>query len=354
MADVMVTSAVGQLLARTKALEEEEGSDESLLGLTRATEDVLLKVVGNVLTQPQEDKFRRLRKGNRVFARVFIPSMQGAWRTLLHRCCWEEHEDEFVLPLQANLFGLEAARLSIWGATTGVGRSRSWPGHDGVVLLPQVLLWLLPREQVWACHVSRSWCAAGPEALAATCRTWGQNSDVARNVAEHVAVTSVGLEVEARCFGVARDVPDPVQEFDKCVRSGPMHGGDMRVSRVGTSFFEGFGYRQLASLVRLPTKVGGIDSQGRTHRFSGWSSAEGGTQFWMGVLAALRAASWHQARGAEWTWSERSSQGGKAQVLYCRRVAWVFALCADGVVNGAALGPRWTISVDAVQRMYLT
>eukprot|EP00747_Dinoflagellata_sp_TGD_P016978 gnl/TRDRNA2_/TRDRNA2_125507_c0_seq3.p1 gnl/TRDRNA2_/TRDRNA2_125507_c0~~gnl/TRDRNA2_/TRDRNA2_125507_c0_seq3.p1 ORF type:complete len:140 (-),score=28.25 gnl/TRDRNA2_/TRDRNA2_125507_c0_seq3:59-478(-) len=138
-----------------------------------------------------------------------------------------------------------------------------------------------------------------------------------------------------------------------------MAGGDARVSRVDVRRFEGFSGAEFHKLVKLPAaSLGQVDTFGCVRSGAGWckeETADAGRQFWATALSALRLAGWRRAEGARWGWTERSSQGGKAQLLICHRITWVFSDCGSpGRSGDASQDERWMLSTYATQHIYLT
>lgn len=161
-------------------------------------------------------------------------------------------------------------------------------------------------------------------------------------------------EFSATCRPLEGSALDPLEEFEKCVA-----GGYARVSRVDAWRREGFGRAELSALVGLPAEVGAIERNGSARPMHGaWASSHGGGSFWAAVLAAARSAGWTSALGGQWHWTERSCIGGKAQLLICRRIAWVFSMEGPagrtGPVSDQGNLIPWSVSTDVFQHLYLT
>jgi len=338
---------------------------------TTAIAKLLLRIVDNILSQPREEKFRRLRKDSRALTSVLGPLPDAAsqrlascgegrwvaWSVALKCCGWQEGGESFVLPAHALLLTLEVVRAELWEA---LGQA----GQDCTPLLNLVLQWLPLRDLLIAGHSCRRWCVTAPEALVTACAapTTSAPSGLARWARElsmSVSGRCADTEFSATCRPLEGSALDPLEEFEARVRYDCVAGGYARVSRVDARRWAGFGRAELSALVGLPAEVGAIERNGSARPMHGaWASSDGGGSFWAAVLAAARSAGWTSALGGQWHWTERSCIGGKAQLLICRRIAWVFSMedpaGRTGPVSDQGNMIRWSVSTDVVQHLYLT
>jgi len=345
--------------------------------------ELLLRVVESVLAQPRNEKLRRVRQGGKTVRSVLGDAVpEEVWAAPLCSCGWVAGADTWLLPSQAPLFPLELLRAAVWEALSSQERQQLHYVVDGASAtqqaqedVPQRLL----LDSSAAVQLILQWLPLASLARTEqTCRHWCSVMTLGRSPSMALALSGSGisalerrvsggepnLEFSASCWLVLPGAADPLEEFSERVRFECVAGGDARVSRVDAARFEGFGRAELARLVGVPTAVSPIDAGSRALQrrpsLELWSGIEGGEEFWTFVYDALRATPWTKSRGVDSTWTERSSQGGIAQLLICRRIAWVFESSAGSSGRGGADAPddeqilRWTVAVDVTQHLRIT
>lgn len=187
-------------------------------------------------------------------------------------------------------------------------------------ILPLVLTWLPMPELASAASVCHCWHASQLEVLAAVYQlAAGDMPTLSLSSCSDVSDVRFGAE----CGPVHAGGPNPITAFDTRVRRGCVAGGDMRVSRVDWQRFEKFNNAALAAMIGLPKQAADGQSTAK------WDDIDIGWKFWATVVSAIRAAAWSDAEGAQWTWTERSCRGNRADLLICRRIVWIFCRPAD-------------------------
>mmetsp|Transcript_33022 Transcript_33022/g.60904 ORF Transcript_33022/g.60904 Transcript_33022/m.60904 type:complete len:285 (+) Transcript_33022:115-969(+) len=201
-------------------------------------------------------------------------------------------------------------------------------------VLPLVLTWLRLPELAGAASVCCCWHASQLEVLAAAHQmVAGDMPTLFLSNCMDVSDVRFGAE----CAPVHASAPNPLLVFDSRVRRGCMAGGDMRVSRVERQQFDKFSHAELAAMIALPKQAAHGQSTAK------WDDIDIGWKFWATVVSAIRAAAWHHAEGAQWTWTERRCRGNQAELLICKRITWVFSRPAgdgDELKHAASIGAQ--------------
>eukprot|EP00929_Paragymnodinium_shiwhaense_P058351 TRINITY_DN29207_c0_g1_i2.p1 TRINITY_DN29207_c0_g1~~TRINITY_DN29207_c0_g1_i2.p1 ORF type:complete len:372 (+),score=40.27 TRINITY_DN29207_c0_g1_i2:176-1291(+) len=309
--------------------------------------DLLLRIVGNVLSNPDELKFRRLRHDSKAVAKALPHVTADAWASAMRALGWERSTEDagvWILPSYCCLQPLHLVRAALWEAANACRAPTWWQA------LPSVCSWLPVPDMLRIGRSCRALAAAEPAAAILSTTS----DDMARGSAEAWArgltldLTAQQLDsaitFSLQCRPVAPGAVDPIAEFDEAARGAEcVEGGDLRTGRVRLVQWQGFGDREFSNLVKMPSSLGAVDRTGRLLPVMSWGEAQGahgnGWQYLAAVQAALRWAAWRHACGAQWDWTERASLGGRPQILVCRRIMWVFS-------SGEA---RWTLVVRAVQ-----
>mmetsp|Transcript_58813 Transcript_58813/g.137353 ORF Transcript_58813/g.137353 Transcript_58813/m.137353 type:complete len:333 (-) Transcript_58813:73-1071(-) len=304
-----------------------------------AASQLLLRIFGSVLADPKDSKVRRLRKDSRLVKKVLPEEVIPHWIRLLEACGWRSYEEagEIVLPEVACLFTLEFARSLVWDACKGAAASDSC-GTDNL-LLTLAMQWVHHDELAPAIMASHAW----------HCLEWSDRSS-GDTVRLHTDARSIKMEVHgdgfhAACWPLETIGSNPLEEFNHRVQAGPVAGGDARVSRVDMRTSLGFSRLDFGRLLALPRQHGKVDARGRLQPVLSWREVDGGIRFWRKVLAACRVAEWQSAEGASWTWSERGSMDGRAHLLGCQKLMWVFSAPQESNVDQSVM--TWAISCEA-------
>mmetsp|Transcript_26543 Transcript_26543/g.61980 ORF Transcript_26543/g.61980 Transcript_26543/m.61980 type:complete len:336 (-) Transcript_26543:250-1257(-) len=302
---------------------------------------LLLRVLGNVLANPKQEKMRRLRKESNMVAKA-LPAADARvrWVQVLKACGWHADGFEIVLPSDACLFKLEIARTLVWDAISCKSVADSCAAQN--LLLGLVLQWVPPLELSAAALASRTFHGLDCRANMPLRHPDGTVMNMAW--AQSLAMCARGDGFHAECWPVDPSARNPLDAFAQEVEHGAVAGGDARVSRVDGRTTRGFSRLDFERLLRLPRSHGQVDCRGRLLPVQTWHEVDGGMHFWQAVLTACRLAEWQTAEGTSWTWSERGSIGGRSQILSCQRLMWVFKAQSEA----AATDVRWALLCQAV------
>lgn len=270
-----------------------------------SAKNILIKIVNNIVLQPNELKFRRVRLTNKVLANALFPQ---AWNVL--HCIgfqrqqdseWLELTDEFVSMLQS-----WHARLCSACLKHSVPESLGMDTMD--VFIPEHSIFF--SGYTGACDMLR-------------CRTvskqWRCEAQKAMVQVQLAHLPSVLAELRFHgWFDLTAEfsVGDPIADFQKDLVGSPLTcyaGGTMRLKRP---VITDISVADVSAFCRLnPWEMLKVGPYGLKDR------PTEPTSDWWAKLYALVTTS--ELCGRQWEWSERSMVGNS--LLYARHVIYVLA-----------------------------
>lgn len=255
-----------------------------------------------------------MRPGNPAVARALFPEALALLQDLgfRQRGEWLELEEEAVAGLPAWLERLAEARLE-----------RS---------IPDALRVTLGNGALGPLHLLQGRC---------TSRHWRREVRLALQQVALADLDSLLKELKfdgwfsLSCAVRPDSAPDPIDEFHDALVGSPLTcqaGGDMRIHRAA---FQDVARPDAQAFFRLNPwemlKVGPYGARPRPE--------EPAQEWWAKLYVLVAGAS--ALRGRQWSWSERTSQGGTNAMLYVRHV--IYCLVMDEIKRDAV-----TVTMRAV------